>query len=352
MEEIYKKYNFPGQQKLYQLSKKAGLKVTLKQVDEFLKKQNVSQIYSKKIIQKPGHIVAFNPDERVQMDLVDMSKWDKKNGGYKWIFLFVDIFTRKAFAYLMKNKTEDSIEKILELFFKTHKPNVIITDNEAGFTSKLVQKLMDKNQVYHDTVEIQDHKALGIIDRAVQNIKNAIYKHMKDDNTTKYIDKLPDIIKAYNETPNQGIMDIAPNDASKTEHIAELQVMNHQKDLINKKQRVKYEVGDMVRIRGRQNPFARSYDEKYSDNQYTIVKILDGGRRVELDDGKDVSTRRLVKVAMVAPRQKEVLTHAKHESKVKKAIAREHLSIESKEFKKPSRMMREIADHNPKGNKE
>lgn len=353
MEEIYKKYNYPGQKKLYQLSKKAGLKLTLKQVDEFLKKQNVSQIFSKKVVQKPGHIVAFNPDERVQMDLIDMSNWSKKNKGYNWIFLFVDIFTRKTYAYLMKNKTENSIETTLNTFFKTHKPDVIVSDNETGFTSKLIEKIMNKNNVYHDTVEPQDHKALGVIDRAVQSIKNAIFKHMKDDNTATYINILPDIIEGYNETPNQGILDLAPNEASNTEHIPELQVLNHQKDLINKKNRIKFEVGDVVRIRKKQNPFARSYDEKYSDAQHTVTKVLEGGRYVELDDGQHISIRRLIKVAKTEPRaQADVVTHAKVQNKARKKIAREHLEIQSKEYKKPSRLLRELIDHNPKGNKE
>ena len=138
MEALYKKFNYPGKQKFYQLAKKEGLKVTLKDIDEFLNKQHVSQVFSKKVVQKPGHIVAFNPDERIEMDLIDMTKFDKKNKGYGWIFLLVDIFTRKAYAYMMKNKTEGNIEDILTQFFEKHKPDVIISDNESGFKSKIV----------------------------------------------------------------------------------------------------------------------------------------------------------------------------------------------------------------------
>ena len=36
IQEIYKKYNRPGAQKLFQLAKNEGLKITLNQVQEFL----------------------------------------------------------------------------------------------------------------------------------------------------------------------------------------------------------------------------------------------------------------------------------------------------------------------------
>ena len=350
MEALYKKFNYPGKQKFYQLAKKQGLKVTLKEIDDFLNKQHVSQVFSKKIVQKPGHIVAFNPDERVQMDLIDMTKFEKKNKGYGWIFLLVDIFTRKAYAYMMKNKTEGNIEDILKQFFAKHKPEVVISDNESGFKSKVVQKLMDKNEVYHSMVQPQDHKALGVIDRCVQTVKNAIYKYMKDEGTTKYIDELPRIIESYNETPNQGIEDIAPNDASDKDNVETLQILNHQKDLTNKKNRVVFDVGDTVRIKLKQNPFTRSFDEKYSEKQHVIAELE--GQKATLDDGQVVSLRRLIKVQRVSVAPNDALSKAKKESKVKKKLGKEGLDIESKEFKKPSRLLKQLADFNQRGDKE
>ena len=330
MEALYKKFNYPGKQKFYQLAKKQGLKITLKQIEEFLNKQHVAQVYSKKIVQKPGHIVAFNPDERVEMDLIDMTKFERQNKGYGWIFLLVDIFTRRAYAYMMKKKTETNIEEILKQFFTKHKPEVVISDNEAGFKSKVVQKLMDKNEIYHSMVEPQDHKALAVVDRCVQTVKNAIYKYMKGEGTSKYIDELPTIIQSYNETPNMGIEDIAPNDATEKENIITLQILNHKKDLINKKNRVVLHVGDTVRIKKKQNSFVRSYDEKYSEEQYTIEEIKDG--RAILNDGQDVSLRRLIKVVKLDSAPKDELAQAQKESKIKKRINREHLEIASKEF--------------------
>lgn len=331
IESIYKKYNYPGKAKLYQLAKKEGLKVTMKQVGDFLNKQYVQQVFSKKVQRKPGHIVAFEPDSRIQMDLIDMSNFAKKNGGYNWIMLLIDIFSRKAYAYLMRNKTEENVMDVLQLFLKVHHPDIIISDNEAAFAGEAVQALMEKHNVASDMVEPQDHKALGIVDRAVQTIKNSIYKYMEEEDTTTYYKELPRIIEAFNATPNSGNLNIAPDDAESKESIEALQIYNNRKDVVNRKNHVSFEVGDIVRRRLKQNPFARSYDEKYSKEQFTIEDIHHG--RAFLDNGDDVSLRFLLKVDKVdRPQKKSALTRAKQETKARKKLNREHLEIESKEF--------------------
>jgi hypothetical protein len=65
---VWKKYNYPSKVKLVALMKKEGINATAKDIDKFLNKQNTQQVFSKKIRQKPGHIVSFQPDTRYQMD--------------------------------------------------------------------------------------------------------------------------------------------------------------------------------------------------------------------------------------------------------------------------------------------
>lgn len=335
IEKLYKKYNYPSKQKLYQLAKMEGVKLTLKDIETFLSKQYAQQIYSKKIPQKRGHIVSFLPDLRYQMDLVDMSNFSRTNGGFKWIFMLVDIFTRKLYAYLLKNKDKDSILGALTDFFKKHQPEIIISDNDTGFNASVIQKLFDKHDSKNFMVEPNDHKALGMIDRAIQTIKNVIYKYMKQENTTSYYNVLPKIIGAYNNTPNSGIFNIAPNEVENDrDNIDKLQIMNHQYDLNNRKNRIIFKVGDTVRIRVSKSAFARSYDENYSDGQYTIVSM--DKSMATLNDGSVFSVRRLIKTEPVIKpvKTKSKLTEAKKKTKAIKKFNREHLEIDNKEFKK------------------
>jgi hypothetical protein len=334
IQEVYKKYNYPSKQKLYALTKLEGVKATLKEVQQFLDKQNAQQIFSRKIKQKAGHIVSFQPDERFQMDLVDMSNFSMKNQGYNWILMLVDVFNRKIYAYLLPNKNKESIFKALTQFFEKHHPEIITSDNDTGFKSDLIRKLMEKNETINHMVEPNDHKALGIVDRAIQTIKNVIYKYMKQENTTSYSKELARIIKAYNDTPNSGILDIAPNavEADK-DNTDKLQILNHEHDYQNRKNRVHLNIGDTVRIRLNKTTFARSYDEKYSELQYVVTAV--DKEKITLDDGNIYSSRRLIKTepVVIPEKKKDKLTEAKKKTKVLKKLGKEHLEIDNKEYK-------------------
>lgn len=74
----------------------------------------------------------------------------------------------------MKKKDIENIENVLMKYFDEHQPQVITSDNESGWKSRIIQKSMTENEVVHNVVESGDHKALGVIDRAVQTIKKAI----------------------------------------------------------------------------------------------------------------------------------------------------------------------------------
>ena len=122
IEKIYNKYLFPSQSKLMQLLKKEGIKVSSKDVEKFLKKQAVEQVFSDKNKRKKtmGSIVAFYPMERIQIDLIDMMKFKGNNKNFSYIMCFVDVFTRRAWAYLIKNKNVNDIYNALEKFFEKH----------------------------------------------------------------------------------------------------------------------------------------------------------------------------------------------------------------------------------------
>ena len=158
---------------------------------------------------------------------------------------------------------------------------------------------------------------------------------MKEENTTSYYKTLPFIIDAYNNTPNSGIFNIAPNAVEKNmDNMDKLQIMNHQYDFENRKNRIHFNVGDTVRIRLTKSSFARSFDEKYSDAQYTITSK--DKSMATLNDGSVYSVRRLIKTepVIIPLRKKEALTEAKKETKGIKKFKKEHLEIDNKEFNK------------------
>ena len=273
IEDIYNKYDLPSQTKLIQIAKKEGLKFTTKELDEFYSRDKTNQIFQDKQPRRNmGSIVAFHPFERIQIDLIDMSKFKYTNNHFCFIFLLIDVFTRKIWVYLMKKKDKENImnvmTKYLDKYNKDEKIKNIVSDNEAGFTSKDFQRLMNEQNIEHQTVEKQ-HTALGIVDRCIGTIKRKLYKYMHKNDTTKYIERLPHLIESYNDSPHRGIKNLAPNEVP--EHMDEIQILNHEKNEKNKPSPLK--IGDFVRIRKLKDKFERGYEEKYSKELYQIVSI-------------------------------------------------------------------------------
>ena len=96
--KAYKKYSYPGAQKLYQIIKQEGIQATLKQVKEVVAKQAAFQLHKKQKKKLERHMIAYAPNEKWLIDLLDMQNYARQNKGYRYILLGIDVFTREAFA--------------------------------------------------------------------------------------------------------------------------------------------------------------------------------------------------------------------------------------------------------------
>ena len=56
-----------------------------------------------------GKIVSFYPLSLVQMDIYDLAKYYRDNQGYKYTLCLADVYSRKVWAYKMKNKDNDNV---------------------------------------------------------------------------------------------------------------------------------------------------------------------------------------------------------------------------------------------------
>ncbi len=116
---LYKKYNRPGAQKLLQLSKSEGIQTTLKDIKDFISSRTEEQQLkeSRHTKQSQGHIVSYNPFNRLQLDIFVLKKYESHYKGYGYILCIIDIFSRKVWTYPMKSKsltdTTPAIKKFL-----------------------------------------------------------------------------------------------------------------------------------------------------------------------------------------------------------------------------------------------
>ena len=107
MEELYKNpKTILGLTEFYKKAKQQDKNITLKDVKEFLKNKYTSQIYKP----LPNRHMNFFPitankeNDVIETDLMDVSNISTKNKNYKYIFVCVDVYSRKGYAIPIKNK--------------------------------------------------------------------------------------------------------------------------------------------------------------------------------------------------------------------------------------------------------
>ena len=77
------------------------------------------------------------------MDIVVMDKFGKSNNGNKYILVFIDVFTRKAYATPMRTKSINDTSEALENFCENNfVPMVLNCDNDSSFMGREFQKVI------------------------------------------------------------------------------------------------------------------------------------------------------------------------------------------------------------------
>ena len=276
LQNLYEKHFYPSFDKFWKIVQQKQLDYSYRDVQNFINDQPITQIFHVKK-KKGGHITAFSPKYKIQLDIVVMDKFGKSNQGNKYIFVCIDVFTRKAYAIPMKTKSIKDTSEALELFCERYFiPTIINSDNDSSFTGKEFQKIINKNNILMIENDLGKHEQLGVIDRFIQTLKNDIYKHFKFRNTTNWIDVLPNIINSYNDTPHGSIKNIRPQNAHLKENVKIIKQINLKKlfDGNNSLEtQDEFKVGDKVRKKVRITFKNRSYNPNYSTEIFTIEKI-------------------------------------------------------------------------------
>ena len=153
---LYKKYNRPGAQKLLQLSRSEGIQATPKQIKEFLASRTEEQQLkeSRNTKQSHGHIVSYNPFNRLQLDIFVLKKYESSNNGYGYILCIIDIFSRKVWCYPMKSKSLSDTTPAIKKFFNT--------SGLHEFNSKALACLCCHSCCCRDISVIEEHSCCGV----------------------------------------------------------------------------------------------------------------------------------------------------------------------------------------------
>jgi transposase InsO family protein len=339
--KIYEETMYPSIDKFWKIIEKKNLNVSYKEANDFIEKQPIAQIFRVKR-HRNGNITAFDPQERVQIDICVMDKFAKSNHGFKYILFFVDVFSRKGYGIPMKTKNIKDTSEALETFCENHFiPQVINCDNDSSFMGQDFQKVIERFNILMIENDVGNHRQLGVVDRFIETIKNKIYKYFQYYNTTNWIDALPSILKGYNSTPHSALGGIRPENAHLRPNEIRISQINMNKVIKSRNitnSESKFNVGDKVRKKVKVVIKNRSFNPSYSTEIFTIEKI--DGNRIFLNGlMKPVSPDSLQLIPKDSIEGNETaLNEAIKADKIRRALKREGIEFDDEHVKLEKRI--------------
>ena len=308
-------------------------KITAKVIDEFLAKQELSQINKKETFK--GFFKITAPPDSYQMDIFFMNAYKKQNRNISAFFIFIDIPSRKMHIYPLKDRKTESLLEVLKTFVKDIGRDIFMLQGDDEFSNaKIVEFCDSKNIIITTDVSAEEHvtkvNKLGIVDRATRTIKTYIRNYMLSKETTKFIDNLQDLVDNYNDTSHSSLNNKTPNEVYENPDYQEKmrrRDQEHNKDLSDK---VDLDIGDYVRKRVDKKKFDKE-NARFSKEIFVIEDKE--GTRYRLVDGDGKKSKRLFKYfELIKVNPKDVEGRLLTEEKERIEKEHKHKSKLRKEF--------------------
>ena len=239
-----------------------------KKVKEFLQGNDAYTLH--KPTRKPRRfrrIYTLGINYHFQADLVDMSKFAKENNGYKWILNVIDTFSKKLWAFKIKNKSAKSVLDVIKPLLEKHKPQKLETDLGTEFKNEKLQNLLKKHKIDHYSVS-SDRKC-AIVERVNRTLKTRMYRAFTAQGSHRWIDILDDLVAGYNNTYHTSTK-FKPNAVNKNN---EEEVRENLFPPLPARSPPKLKEGDSVRITRKKNIFEKGYERTWSFEVFFISKV-------------------------------------------------------------------------------
>jgi hypothetical protein len=164
--------------------------------------------------------------------------------------IVVDVFSRKAFVDIIKDKKPETMKKSFEKILGSldKQPKLLLTDNGAEFKNEPLRKFFEKKSINRIFTIPGNPRSNGIVERLNRSVKMVLNKSSLAKSGDVNEADIQKVIDNYNNTEHSTI-GLSPNEALKEE--------NHEKVVKNTKKAGKFnlevkddlEVGDYVRLR-------------------------------------------------------------------------------------------------------
>lgn len=206
----------------------------------------------------------YGKNDLFQADLVEMIPLAKLNKGFKYILCVIDCFTKYAWVIPLKSKTGNDVTKAMSKILAGNTPKLLQVDNGKEFYNKKFDMLMKKYDIKKYST-FSTTKAC-IVERFNRTIKTNMYREFTSRGSRDWISILPMLISKYNNSKHRTI-GMTPTQAYENPTLVSLK----QRQVTDRK--IKFKIGDKVRISTQKSVFTKGYLPNWSTEIFTIVKI-------------------------------------------------------------------------------
>jgi len=206
----------------------------------------------------------YGKNDLWQADLVEMIPYSKKNKGYKYILCVIDCFTKFAWTVPLKSKSGKEVTNAMSKILLDRSPKLLQLDNGKEFYNTAFDTLMTKYNI-HKYSTFSTTKAC-IVERFNRTLKEKMFREFTARGSHEWISILPMLLNEYNNSKHRTIgmtpLQAESNPAS---------VVIKQREINNNK--IKFKVGDYVRISTQKGVFTKGYLPNWSTEIFEVIKI-------------------------------------------------------------------------------
>jgi len=261
--------SFGSAQRLFRASRQQNPTVKLTDVQRWLSGQETYSLHrvARKKFPRRKTIVR-GIDHQWQIDIASMQNLKKYNSGYNYLLTIIDVFSRYAWALMLKTKTGIEVANALEALFLREKrqPKYLHSDMGGEFRNKNVARVLDKYGIKLFSVHSEPKAAL--IERWNRTLKTKMYRYFTKNNTYRYVDVLHDLVAGYNGAKHR-ITAMAPDQVtSKNERSLWRHLYGKEFSL---KANFAFQKGDTVRISQVPKTFDKGYVPRWTREYFVVA---------------------------------------------------------------------------------
>jgi len=215
-------------------------------------------------------------------ELIGVEAYAKYNDNYRYIFSVIEVFSKYLYLIPIWAKNGISVASAFWSIFherRRRRPIWVRTDKGKEFLNNLLQDMLqDEGGIRFQVCRNTDLKC-AVMERVQRTIRDRLYKYFTHKYTYRYIDVLPQFVKAYNDTVHWTTA-MAPSRVTDSDVLAIWKRMEAaRRGRVRVAKAATFRVGQHVRISKESMRFAKPAEQNFSTETFKVAKANDRRQR-------------------------------------------------------------------------